>query len=403
MSETLAQQIAEKLGITEMDANSALDTFADQIGHLADRGGVLAVPGLGRFEEMDGVLSFLPTQELAEAVNHRFSGLDVLHVADDGTTSVAPDEAAIEDVTVQVDDTTDSSQSIPEMFDDGHDDDLVVDQHSESDLDLTDVEPGVPESSSEFVEQQHASDDDTDDTSVEELVSISDSEDSADDAEPTSDSPSISDTASSEEKAKAAIEEITHKESSEKQSPSIAKLFVPLLGILAVVFGLLWLLNRSWNQPESPAVAGTIQTGDDNPITADDPDASDPPSGDVNAGDPSSGNDNGIDGATAAADPIIAQDPTPVWRSGQIDRQTGGYTIVVSSEPTRAEAEVIATSIDSRLDQVVDVLLSEVNGTTRYRVGVGQFSTTSAATRTLNRIADQLPDGSWVVRISPDM
>jgi hypothetical protein len=110
---------------------------------------------------------------------------------------------------------------------------------------------------------------------------------------------------------------------------------------------------------------------------------------------------------TAATDDAPA-DPTPgeaqTTASG-IDPAAGGYTIVIASRQQRSLAENVVEQYQQELQDEglpVEIIVGQSDGQTRYRVGVGQFSTIDAATAERDRLADRLPDGAWVLRIRPN-
>ncbi len=88
----------------------------------------------------------------------------------------------------------------------------------------------------------------------------------------------------------------------------------------------------------------------------------------------------------------------PSFARGAIDLSRGGFTLIVSSKTTEREAAEVAATL-SVADNPIDILEAQVDGSTRYRVAVGQFQTFARASRALNQNADVLPEGSWIGRI----
>lgn len=108
-------------------------------------------------------------------------------------------------------------------------------------------------------------------------------------------------------------------------------------------------------------------------------------------------------GAATTPDPItpVTPAPAPVTRIG-IDRARGGWTIVVTSKEARTDAERIADDFAQKFGSSqfpVDILTTNQFASTRYRVGVGQFSTRGEATNFLNRSGTDLPGDAWLLRI----
>jgi len=94
---------------------------------------------------------------------------------------------------------------------------------------------------------------------------------------------------------------------------------------------------------------------------------------------------------------------TPAPRQiGGIDRSKGGWTMVVGSEVTRENAESTARSFLG-LGYPVDILTGSSGGQPRFRVAVGQFEKESDVIEALRTLGDQLPAGSWRIRIRSSM
>lgn len=85
-----------------------------------------------------------------------------------------------------------------------------------------------------------------------------------------------------------------------------------------------------------------------------------------------------------------------------IEPAAGGWTIVVASRADRAAATSLVDTYQQRFQnprQPVDVVQGTVDNTTRYRVGVGQFSSRDAADAFLNDNSDALPNGAWALAL----
>ncbi|MEZ4699004.1 MAG: SPOR domain-containing protein [Rhodothermales bacterium] len=80
----------------------------------------------------------------------------------------------------------------------------------------------------------------------------------------------------------------------------------------------------------------------------------------------------------------------------------GGWTIVVSSRESMAEAEALANryaQLFANEGFPVDILRTDDFGTPRFRVGVGQFGSRQAATTAVAQYARSLPGDAWVISI----
>lgn len=98
---------------------------------------------------------------------------------------------------------------------------------------------------------------------------------------------------------------------------------------------------------------------------------------------------------SSAASPGAAAAPS-------IDPASGGWTIVVASRADRDAAASLVDTFQQRFQnstQPVDVLQGTVDNATRYRVGVGQFSSRGAAEAFLEDNGDALPNGAWTLAL----
>lgn len=85
-----------------------------------------------------------------------------------------------------------------------------------------------------------------------------------------------------------------------------------------------------------------------------------------------------------------------------IDPSAGGWSIIVASRADVEGAESLAQTYRDRFadrDVPVDVIEGTVNNSTRYRVGVGQFDSQSAAESFLQNFDSELPDGAWSLNL----
>jgi hypothetical protein len=84
------------------------------------------------------------------------------------------------------------------------------------------------------------------------------------------------------------------------------------------------------------------------------------------------------------------------------DRSAGGFTIAVASRESESQARALVDQFRRNLSDTnlrIDVVVGESGGTTRYRVGVGQFATRAEANNVRNDLQSRLPNGAWPVPI----
>lgn len=88
MPDSVVARVADRLNIQPEQTDRVLRTLAQLIKKQSARDGRVRIPGLGVFRQAGDALSFEPDAGLAEAVNHRFVGLDAV--------PMAPEQAALE-------------------------------------------------------------------------------------------------------------------------------------------------------------------------------------------------------------------------------------------------------------------------------------------------------------------
>ena len=88
--------------------------------------------------------------------------------------------------------------------------------------------------------------------------------------------------------------------------------------------------------------------------------------------------------------------------AARLDRAQGGWTAVVASVTSRAEAEQVAQRFAQEFEgqnYPIDILQTTVDGTRRFRVVVGQFASPDQVIQAIESGADRFPDDSWGLEI----
>ncbi len=101
----------------------------------------------------------------------------------------------------------------------------------------------------------------------------------------------------------------------------------------------------------------------------------------------------------------IPSEPTanasPLRGEGGISKEDGGWTLIVGSRANRAGAETLAEQY--RNDGFrSSVVYGSFGGSTRYRVGVGQFPSVEAAAAAREELPDRFPSDAWVMPVRDD-
>jgi len=160
-------------------------------------------------------------------------------------------------------------------------------------------------------------------------------------------------------------------------------------------------LSDGLTEPADPDATGGDESTSTSDATGDDTgDATGEPS-DEDVATTSTTPSEGDDAASPSATDSGADDGASTASRG-FDRSAGGFTIAVASRETESQARALVDQFRRNLSDTnlrIDIVVGESGGTTRYRVGVGQFSTRAEANSMRNEMQGRLPDGAWPVAI----
>lgn len=451
MSSPIHSLLADELNVSEERAEKLLIAMLREVRKRAHREGV-RLPDLGTFREDNGRLTFEPTPSLARAVNHEYEGLPsedftteepsngktekdegpstaILGTDTDGWSPI--ESSAAEEQNEDPDDPSDADTEefqIPSAEETADTEEFQAPEPStakepdpdpesnDSSSEVEELYPLVEEATESEAEEESPSGETTpseedDESSQEDLAEIWESDtESTNDREhekevetassPSSSSqPSVSDPSS---------EPTTGSPSSDSTG---VPWILPLLLLLVLLGGAGWYVlgQRGTLPPPATVIAGvtaevqetvrSVPLFDGSPRSGqetEDEDAS--PSQEVSTPEDSEGDQNEPSGEAPSTDSDNSEGPP----SPEIDREAGGWTIVVASRTDQATAESLVTTFRDRFEAAsvpVDVVTGEVNNTTRYRVAIGQYRTRNEAQQAMNEFGDELPEGAWPLRL----
>ena len=396
-------RLAQRLDAAPDEAERALEAFAEGLHKRVAQKKDVRLPGLGRFYRRDGALAFEPDEALALAANQRFAGLADLTVdvprhatppLETSPSKLAPGTAA------------------PFSGDSGPTDALepdVVDEETEKDdpeeaernweasggaahpLGTT-SDPPIEDADYSLVDAGEAAPDVPSPTqpAPEPLPSQKSEAPSASQKSPSTDigaKPSVRDPKPPKRSA------------ARPSSDSDVRRWLPWAAAAAVIalLVLLGVLLLSGDRDASEATSP--------PIVQEDP--LEDPAEDVTSESPSEQaqaptEDPATQPAPSVPDepemPEPEEDPSPLYSSGTIDPEAGGYTLVIGSVPQLMQAEWLLSEYRD-LGYRAGLLETERDGQVNYRVGVGQFSDRAEAEAVYNDLPSDLPETTWLLRI----
>ena len=429
MPDSVVERVADRLEIQPEQTDQVLRTLAQLIKKQSARDGQVRVPGLGVFQQTTDTLAFEPDRTLAEAVNGRYAGLESVPLtlapeAEDvlDETPMVPTEAELEaeePVVVEepvVEDDIEEEPVAEETEPAGmvplYDGDLESDDFGEADRSDAETDELPPEFFDELEEEaepdiappvtgwsqkdldtllQEGDAEATDDETLETDALLDEAEEEDEEAEAFLDTlaengddlpPPLPPGPKLRKPAKAP---------QRRQVLPWVMVAVAALIIVAAVLYQFGFFSASPTDPTTtPIATQTPPTETPAPATTDTPpptDETEPPT------------------ETPAETPQPETPaPTPP-AAGSIDRAQGGYTLVAASFPDRTVAEAEANRFRQRINDQsipVDVLQGESGGRVWYRVAIGQVPTLEEANTLLGQLSANLPDRTWITRITAD-
>ena len=198
-----------------------------------------------------------------------------------------------------------------------------------------------------------------------------------------------------------------YKQEAQKSSSSSWIWIGSAVVLLLAAAGALWFLKLppfgpgNGNSPLSPPAPAVVESVPPSSSASGGVDGT-PNSGETT--DPSNSLEVGSNSSTAGTPTTSAPEPqpAPVIQRIPIDRNQGGYTIVVASELLRNDAQQIADQYTQEFQGrgfPIDVLTTTEYDVPRHRVGIGQFGEYRDATAVLTNIKSRLPSDAWLLKI----
>ncbi len=343
MSEALINRLAERLGCSPEAAATALCQFVEQLHQQLEQEGEAAVAGLGRFIRTEQGLQFEPDTSLAQAVNHRFAGLEPVTVEPPATqpyrkTEVVPPEE-------------EPAEKASPFYE------VTGEQETQE------TEPASPEAITQETEpatEEHHPE-------------------PASEPEPVIDTPQSAPQPDEPPLRPPRPPRIRVEEDRRRGLP----VWIPA-ALLIVVFGVVavWLLFFSQPSPReavppAPVRAETEESPAPETTTAAAPAVTDTVS------------------ATTAAPPAETSAPVP-------PPPTNNYALIVGSVTSQRAAEQLAARFRRTLSAQglpVTIVTVTSNGITRYRVAVGRYSSPEEALAAKRQLGEVLPPDAWVLRL----
>ncbi|SHK03227.1 SPOR domain-containing protein [Rhodothermus profundi] len=351
MSEPLINQLAERLGCAPEAAEAALRQLVAQLQQQLEQEGQTSLPGLGHLIRSEEGLRFEPDAALAQAVNHRFAGLEPVTVEPPAAQSyrktevIPPEESTSEEV---------AAPTSP-----------FYEVEGPAESQETPAEEAAPEEPPHEAEAQP--------TPSPEVTSEAEPEPT-----PTEAAPEPPPASPPEPPLRPPRPPRIRVEEERRRGLPIwvpAALLVVMLGAVAVWF----LLFSRPSEPEVPPPAPP-QTETERLA---------PPETTVAALPP-------------PVDTAVAEPETPTTEAPPARPPTGSYALIVGSVTSQAAAERLADRYRRALanqDLPVTVVATPMNGTTRYRVAVGRYGSPEEALAAKRQLSNVLPPDAWVLRL----
>lgn len=444
-------ELARRLGTDPETTAEARRAVVDRIRQQVGLYGYARLAGVGTFRQHQGRLTFEPDRSLADAVNHRFAGLEPVYVdepaAQADTASPQPADSALPPPVVQFNlpEDTPAFPDEPTAGDEASDT-LWVERertpephplgpggpaYEEADFsyvpdETPDDEPAIPEPTVIFREPNEAVVDDAPVWQDDEPIPA---------AAPPAETPTIQ---WKEEAPEPEPEPVVEAEAPPREPAAVAAPedappppratpAVPAAGkhrvqrgpnrvaqeqdarssaplVFGVLFGIIALAAVAWlflrDTPPTPPEDVLART--DSQAVAVPADTTTLAAGTIPEDTVAAlGSEPLLEDDTAPTEEVpTPTDASPLRSAESIDLAAGGYTIVVGSEVSRQAAERHAARYQEQGFRTGIVEGQTSDGRTRYRVGIGQFATSADAAAAITELRDAgIPADAWVLRI----
>ncbi len=345
MPEALINRLAERLGCSPEAAATALRQFVEQLHQQLEQEGQANVAGLGRFIRTEQGLQFEPDTSLAQAVNHRFAGLEPVTVEPPATqpyrkTEVVPPEE-------------EPAEKASPFYE------VTGEQEAEP------VSPEAVAQEPEPAAEEHHPE-------------------PAPEPEPVVDTPQPAPQPDEPPLRPPRPPRIRVEEDRRRGLP----VWIPA-ALLIVVFGVVavWLLFFSQPSPREAVPPAPVRA---------ETEQSPAPETTVTAT------------ATPAVTDTVsaATEAPPAETSAPVPPPTDNYALIVGSVTSQRAAEQLAARFRRTLSEhglPVTIVTVTSNGITRYRVAVGRYSSPEEALAAKRQLGEVLPPDAWVLRLPSTM
>jgi len=355
MSASLIQRLAERLGCTPEAAELALRQYIARLQEQLAQDGRASLPGLGHLVRSEEGLRFDPDVSLAQAVNHRFAGLEPVIVEPPSAQAYRKTEVVLPES--EESEATEETEAAEEA----------------ATSPFYEVEPETPQTKAPLPEAEEAA------SAAEEEASATPTPEPEPAPEPEASTEVAEPTPPPEPSLRPPRPPRFRVEEERRRGLPVwvpAALLIVVLGAVAVWFLL-------FSRPSEPEVAPPASPqAEVQPTT--------PPETTAAAATPAA------DTAAETSTPTAEAPPPPAPPA------PGDYALIVGSVTSQATAERIAERFRRTLSErglPVTIVATSTDGTTRYRVAVGRYSSPEEALAAKRQLGDALPPDAWVFRV----
>ena len=401
--EQLISLLIDKTGLERKQVENQLTELINRIQQAADDGKTFEIEGFGTFGMDEGELQFTPTDTLETEINNKYAGMKPIELigafkepegeeipdmdrpqTDDEDKVWAFDEAAVDEEEPAVDPAAEADTESET-------------KEADTDRDEEQLEPATAEG----VTTEAPDVDIDEDVSQNEVVEPGDAEQQEQKAEQAAEE-SVE---QNEDESAAGPVKVS---SEEERNDPIGRFLVAAVLVLAVGIGG-WLIYDtgllSGGKQSGPQAVSSAETGPGQDLTQSGMSAQ-PASDSVDDSASSQGGSSSNDEDSSEPEQelqVIKQagggdTQQPFGLHGAINDSVDGYTIVVHSLQQTEKADKRRQNLQQAGYRAL-VNQANVNGTTYYRVGLGQFESVQAAQQAIAKIPEEYRDNNFIKRI----
>jgi nucleoid DNA-binding protein/cell division protein FtsN len=383
--EQLISLLIDKTGLKAEEVESQLSELINRIQEAAEKGKTFEIEGFGAFSMEEGNLQFEPSDTLETEINNKYAGMKPIELIG---AFKEPEGDEVPDMSEEELEESDGRWAFDES---------AIEEGSEEPV----AEKNDSEKAEELVAQfenkqkESYSSEEESEENVNKVFGTEQPEEQSDPMESDEEQPS--------QQEQTALQ-VANAEDETEEDP-IGRLLVAAVVVLALGVGG-WLIydagfvgssNTGQRMPEQTTQQAQIpaqQTGDTQPETSQESSFSE--TGNTETSEPEK--EKPVVNQEGSSTETGTQQQNRFGLKGEFNQTVGGYTIVVHSLRSMRRAENNRQDLERAGFRTL-INKADINGTTYYRIGIGQFKTVEDAQQATSQLPELYRENNFIKRI----